>query len=111
MACLISILDYARTLFEQTPHWSVFYMRIFGPEGSLFRAFPNEIDRNNFRLSVEYTEIMKLFQELFIKSDIEEKEETLTIKIPAPIHSALRRKASEKGLSFNRLCAERLLGN
>ena len=107
------VLRLAQEAFSQTGSWVVFYREMLGGEGIVRKLFPEPEQLRRFEESREFAELQEMIAAMrsqdSSKSDANEPERMITIRIPRSLHDALRIESDELNLSINKLCISKLL--
>ncbi|GIW92033.1 MAG: hypothetical protein KatS3mg110_0074 [Pirellulaceae bacterium] len=103
----------AKILYDQSPHWLVFFREILGVDGVVARLFPSGQERQAFEQSEHAAEIRAMLHQLRSAADDEthpsEPLRMITVRLPASVHEFVRAQARAHGMSMNQYCISRLL--
>lgn len=86
-----------------------FSARVFGPEGLLRRLWKTEADRRRMAGSELYARLHEILAELRGRDaaefdrEVEALSGRLTVVVPKSLHAALKREASQEGISLSEL--------
>lgn len=109
-----AVYSAARSLYETTPHWLVFFREVFGVRGLISEAFATSEERDAFAETMHYADVQSMLQRLRDAgaegaSDSKESTRVITLRIPASMHETIRKEAYERQVSMNRYLIDRLL--
>ncbi|MBI3463366.1 MAG: hypothetical protein HY000_09950 [Planctomycetes bacterium] len=105
------VVEWARELYAQNPHWVQFHAALWGPGGALEAVFPERGERQAFLNSPSGQELQRLLAALRRRQDRDPARKpsvTVTVRVPKPLHEFLIREAAEQQMSLHRLCLAKL---
>ncbi len=106
------VLRYAEQLFAKGSNWVTFYREVLGVRGMVRRCFPTPEALAEFEQTPAYAEIQRMLGKLRERGDAmcrAEPVHTITVRLPASLHEALKREAHEHHTTMNKLCISKLL--
>jgi HicB family len=109
------VLNEAKRLSKDVPTWADFSALLFdGFSGIVTKTFPDEMERQAFFDSKQYSEVNNLLIGLMKKHGVvdgskrTEKSGKFVVRIPKSIHQNLEEEANHEGVSLNQLAATKL---
>lgn len=106
------VLRYAEQLFAKGPNWVAFYREILGVRGLVRRCFPTPQALAEFEQTPAYAEVQRMLSRLRTNGDAmcwAEPVHSITVRLPASLHEALKSEARQRETTMNKLCISKLL--
>jgi len=107
------VLRIAEALYMQKPDWVTFFREILGVDGAVQRLYPTvealaEYERTDANDRVQFL-MARLREQRPDESQHRVPQRMITVRLPAPVHEALREEALLRDVSINQLCISKLL--
>lgn len=106
------VLRHAEQLFVKGSNWVAFYREILGVRGLVRRYFPTPEALAEFEQTPAYVEVQRMLGRLRARGDAmcrAEPVHTITVRLPASLHEALKSEAYQRQTTMNKLCISKLL--
>ena len=105
------LLKEAEAIRFKATGWVDFYEQVFGEHGLLRKTFESTRRLREFESTVYYQQLQSWLKELR-GSDHRKSHDggrMITVRLPKPVHAALRQESHEHKTSMNQLCITKLL--
>jgi predicted HicB family RNase H-like nuclease len=107
------VLRFAEALYEKKPDWVTFFREVLGVDGVVQKLYPSveemaEFERSEANARVQFL-ITRLRERPSDESQQRVPQRMITVRLPAPLHDALRTEADLREVSMNSLCISKLL--
>lgn len=104
-----SALRDANLLALQRPPYIEFWRSVFAPQGIVDVLFPTRYERERFEQTRECRQCLVLLGRLRTANDRSNAERMITVRLPTDLHEVLKADASERKVSLNRHCIDKLM--
>jgi hypothetical protein len=99
----------ANLLALQRPSYIDFWRAVFAPQGIVDVLFPTRYERERFEATAACRQCLVLLGRLRTANDRANAARMITVRLPADLHEVLKADASERQVSLNRHCLDKLM--